>query len=449
MLEGPILPTLLGLAAPNVAGAAARAAFLSLDAWFVSFLGSDALAGVALVFPFFILMQTVAAGAMGGGVSSAIARALGAGRQRDADALVLHAVVVAFGMAAAFTLVFLVFGPMLYRTMGASGRVLDAAIVYSLTVFSGSIFVCLMNTLINVVRGTGAMAVSASATVIAEIVHIALTPLLIFGFAGVPSLGVAGAGLGVLASYAGGCIVLLLYLRSRHTAARLVAAPLERRLFGAILLVGSLSSLNSLQIQAVYVVLGALTAAFGATALAGFGAAVRLEITLMPLVFTVSAASVTMIGANIGAGQTARALRTAWTGAAVGAAMAGTVGILAALFPSQWMGLFTQDAAVIAVGADYLAINGPVYALFGAGASLFAASQGLGSVGWPLAAQSSRIVLLILLGWLAIPLLDLGPRGVFYANAFTIAFAGLATMAVFWRGSRRLSQDAGPAGATS
>ncbi len=126
LIEEPILPTLLRLTAPNLANAAARAAFLTLDAYFVSFLGDEALAGVALVFPFFLLMQTMAASAMGGGVSSAIARALGAGRQDDANPLVMHAVVISLAMAALFSLFFLAAGPALYRAIGASGAALQA-----------------------------------------------------------------------------------------------------------------------------------------------------------------------------------------------------------------------------------------------------------------------------------------------------------------------------------
>ncbi|HEY3098433.1 MAG TPA: MATE family efflux transporter, partial [Methylomirabilota bacterium] len=86
LLEAPIPPTLLRLAAPNVIIIAAQAAMNVLEAVFVGWLGRDALAGVALVFPLIMLMQTMSAGGMGGGVASAVARALGAGRRRDADA---------------------------------------------------------------------------------------------------------------------------------------------------------------------------------------------------------------------------------------------------------------------------------------------------------------------------------------------------------------------------
>src|SRR5262245_54577818 len=103
LLEAPVTPTLLRLAAPNMAEAVARVAFITLDAYFVAWLGDDALAGISLVFPFFLLMQTMSAGGMGGGIASAIARALGAGRPEHAQTLVLHAVVIALAGAACFT----------------------------------------------------------------------------------------------------------------------------------------------------------------------------------------------------------------------------------------------------------------------------------------------------------------------------------------------------------
>ena len=94
LLHGAILPTLLRLAWPNILVMLAQASTGLIETWWVSHLGTDALAGMALVFPPVMLMQMISAGAMGGGISSAIARALGGGRRDDADALVLHAIVI-------------------------------------------------------------------------------------------------------------------------------------------------------------------------------------------------------------------------------------------------------------------------------------------------------------------------------------------------------------------
>lgn len=239
------------------------------------------------------------------------------------------------------------------------------------------------------------MLISASAIVIAEIVHVGCAPALILGLAGLPSLGVAGAGIGVIVSYAAGTLALVIYLASRHALVQFARPKFERRLFAAILKVGALSSVNILQNQATYIVLGILVTSFGGSALAGFGAAVRVEYSMTALVFTVGVATVTVIGANVGAGQMQRAIRIGWTGAAIGGSIAGTVGTLGALFAPQWKGLFTADPQIKAIGASYLATNQVAYALLGVGSGLFYASQGLGSVSGPFLAQTSRLVLLV------------------------------------------------------
>lgn len=94
-LQGPIARSLLSLAWPVLVVLALQTFVGVAETWFVSFLGTDALAGVALVFPLFMLMTMMSNGGIGGGVSSAVARAIGAGRRRDAQALAMHAVVVA------------------------------------------------------------------------------------------------------------------------------------------------------------------------------------------------------------------------------------------------------------------------------------------------------------------------------------------------------------------
>src|SRR5216683_3865595 len=164
LLEAPIAATLVRLAAPNVLVMLAQASVGLIETYFVGRLGTEALAGVALVFPLVMLMQMMSAGAMGGGISAAIARALGAGRRTDADALALHAVVIAVAFGLAFTLARLMSGPSLYTMMGGSGAALAAALTYSGVVFAGAILVWLFNSLANVIRGTGDMAVPAIAT---------------------------------------------------------------------------------------------------------------------------------------------------------------------------------------------------------------------------------------------------------------------------------------------
>lgn len=120
--SGPL--TLLRLAAPNILNLLAIAGMITFDGLFVGRIGSDALAGVSLAFPFVMLIQHAAASGMGGGVSSAIARSLGAGKLDVANTLVLHAFVLALGLAAAFTTLLLLGTPYVFRWMGGLGAML-------------------------------------------------------------------------------------------------------------------------------------------------------------------------------------------------------------------------------------------------------------------------------------------------------------------------------------
>jgi Na+-driven multidrug efflux pump len=139
LLEAPIAPTLLRLALPNVLVMIAQAAVGLIETYFVGKLGTDALAGMALVFPIVMLMQMTSAGAVGGGIASSIARALGAKRREDANALVLHAMLVALGFGLVFSAVLLVGGRALYARMGGEGASLEAAVTYSHWVFAGAV----------------------------------------------------------------------------------------------------------------------------------------------------------------------------------------------------------------------------------------------------------------------------------------------------------------------
>src|SRR5215468_5298245 len=131
MLSGPIVGTLLRLALPTIVVVTAQALVGVLETYFVGFLGTDALAGVALVFPVVMLMQMMSAGGMGGGVASAIARALGAGRRDHADALAAHALVIAVALGLVFTGAMLWWGRALYAVLGGHGPALEVATSYS------------------------------------------------------------------------------------------------------------------------------------------------------------------------------------------------------------------------------------------------------------------------------------------------------------------------------
>jgi putative MATE family efflux protein len=388
-----------------------------------------------------MLMQTMSAGGMGGGVASAVARALGAGRREEADALVAHALLIALAMAALFTTTALAAGPALYRAMGGAGPALAAALLYSRVIFGGAGAYWLYNTLGAVIRGTGNMALPAAVMVVNAAVYVALSPALIAGWGPLPRLGIAGAAAASVASFALGGLALCAYLASGRSLVRLSLARLRprRALFWEILRVGAPGSLNTVLTNLTIVLVTSLVGPFGPAALAGYGMGSRLEYLQIPLVFGLGGALVTMVGTNIGAGRRARAERVAWVGAGLAAAVTGGIGLAAALFPHAWLGLFSADARVLAAGATYLRIVGPTYGFFGLGLALYFASQGAGRLGWPLFAGFARLALAGAGGWLAVHRLGGGLPGLFATMAAAmIAFGGINALAIrlgAWRGA--------------
>lgn len=417
LLEAPVVPLLLRMAWPNILIMVAQAATGLIETWWVAKLGTDALAGMALVFPSVMLMSMISAGAMGGGISSAVARALGAGRQGEADALVLHAAVVNLATGACFSLVFLLFGPQIYRLLGGEGGELHAALAYSNTVFAGNVLIWLMNSLASVIRGTGNMLFPAIVICAGVLFLVPVSPLLIFGAGPVPGLGIIGGGVALLLFYAAGTVAMAWHVLSGRDAVRFRWVALRWALFRGILRVGAVSAITSIQTNVTIAGATALVASVaGVGAVAGFGTGARLEYLLIPLVFGIGAPLVALVGTNIGAGQGARALRIALVGGGLAFLITETIGIAAAIWPQAWLALFSADPDTIAAGSAYLRMVGPAYGFFGLGMALYFASQGAGRLFWPLASGFLRVALALGGGWIALRL----------TGSLTAVFAALA-----------------------
>jgi Na+-driven multidrug efflux pump len=305
LLEGPIAETLLRLAAPNlVVNVILIAVTTGVDAHFVGRLGPEALAGLALVFPLLMLMQQMANFSMGG----ALARALGAGRRDEANALAVHGIVIACAAALLFSVALLLAGPAVYRLLGGEGSTLAAAVEYSNVIFAG---------------------------------------------------------------------------------------------------------------------------ALGAAALAGVGAAVRLEYVMYPVVFGLGAAVVAMVGTNVGASKTQRANRIAWTAAAMAMGATPLIGLLAFVWPHGWAALFTTEPDVIESAALYPVIVAAGYPFIGMN-TLTQAFQALGKTLWPLIAVIARTVIIIVGGWLVMAFTGSGVAGLAAVTALSLIVAG-AIVAIAFR----------------
>ena len=429
LLTAPILPAVLRFVWPNMVAMLATALAAVAETTYVGRLGVPALAGMALVFPMVMLQMMLSGGAMGGGVSSAVSRALGAGDTARANALAVHALWIGLGAGVMTSLLMLSFGPAVYAGLGGRGEALAQAVAYSNVAFLGSIGVWLLNTFASVLRGSGNMVVPSATFLVVSVAQVLIGGALGLGWGPLPRLGMPGVAAGQVIAFSAGAAYLYYVLSAGRSKLRLSvrATPLHRELLRDILKVGALACISPLQSVLTILILTRLVAQFGPNALAGYGIGARLEFLLVPIAFAIGVASVPLVGMAIGAGLVARAKRVAWTAAALATAVLGLLGLVLAIAPDLWTRLFTQEPAVVASAALYFRWAGPFYGLFGLGLCLYFSSLGAGKVGGPVLAGTLRLVVVAVGGWI-LANAQAQPWTIFALVGLGMASYGLATV---------------------
>jgi Na+-driven multidrug efflux pump len=230
-----------------------------------------------------------------------------------------------------------------------------------------------------------------------------------------------------------GSLIMIAYLRSSRSIIRLNFYGVAPRwaLFADILKVGVPGLINTAITNLSVVVLTGIAGQFGPEAAIGYAMGSRLEYIMQPIAFGFGTAIVAMVGTNWGAQQYGRARQIAWTGAVTIALLCGTLGLIVAVRPGIWLGLFSNDAEVARLGATYLRIVGPVYVCFGLGLGLFFVCQGFGRGFAAMIANAVRLLVSAGAGLAAVYWLGLGVTGLFAAIAagFCI-YAALTALAV-------------------
>jgi putative MATE family efflux protein len=443
LLIAPIGRSLLRLAGPTTAVMAVQVFIAVWEAWIVAQVGVDALAGIALVIPFITLMMNMANGGMGGGVASALARALGGGRLDDARALVLHALLLALGCALVFTAFGWIALPTVFRWLGGEGAVLQQSLSFSIVWFGGAFVFWIAAFLSALLRGAGDSATPSRIGFVLSVIYLPVLGVLTLGIGGWSGLGLVGCAVAPLVTG----IVSVLLLARALTRGRLGFVPtvagvrLQPRLFAEILRVGAMGSITTVTATLTAMLVTGLVGRFGTAALAGYSIGMRLEFMVAPLAFGIGTGATTLVGIAAGAGDWQRAVRVAWTGGLVAFGAIGLIGWTIALVPHAWSRVFAADPAVIAASVDCIVHVAPFYCLFGLGLTLNFASQGAGRMTVPVMASVARLAIAAGGGWFAIEQLGLGLSGLFAAIGASIVVYGFliaGTLLVMpWRARQR------------
>jgi MATE family, multidrug efflux pump len=401
LIDAPILSTLLRLAWPNVIALSAGTCVVIAETSYIGRIGVEPLAAMALVFPFAILTMTMSGGAMGGGVASAIARALGSGDVDRASALASHALLIGFCFGLLFMVGMLIFGPVLLEMIGGRGGVLAHAIAYTQVFFSGAVLPWLMNSMAGILRGTGNMKLPSVMILCAAVLQIVCGGTLGLGLGPIPQFGMRGVAAGALIAFTASIGVMSWYLFSgrARVVPKIVGLQVRWEMLADILKVGVISCFSPLQSVLSISIFTHFLARFGTEVLAGFGIGSRLEFMLTSLAFSFGIASVPMIGMAIGAERIARARKVAFVAGLLSFVTVGLIATVIAICPDIWINIFTDDVGVRAAGRRYLSTAAPMYAFIGLAMSVYFSSQGAAKVLGPVLAQTVRLLFVAVGGW--------------------------------------------------
>lgn len=397
------------------------------DAFFVGKIGTVALASLAIVFPLQTLMIMQSGGAMGGGITSSISRALGRNALSEVNTLVWHSIIISGFMCAIYTLVFGLLSNYIITIFSSDPDVVRGAVLYSRVFFGVSIAIWSFYVCSAVLRAFGRTDAFAIATISSVIIQVILSGILTVGLGSFSGFGVVGPAISAVVCHLTATSYMM-YIIFTQTSIRIQPQSIKLAPMVDILKVGALSLINSLSIAITVLIVTRLISEYGTAAIAGYGLGNRLELILIPLSFGVGGVLNAAVGINFGAKQYARARKIAWSGASIVFLFIMVLGITISIFPSLWLNLFTADSEAYKYGALYLSIAAPFFCLFGGGQTLFFASQGTGKMILPVTVGVLRMLIVLFVGILVVTLSDYSiVISIFNAN-FGISSLGINTI---------------------
>ena len=434
---GPLRRAVILLAIPMVLEMVMESLFAVVDIYFVSKLGDEAMAAVALTESGVTIIYTLAVG-LSIGVTALVARRIGEGNRDGAARAAAQAVFLGVLLAVVFGVSGVIFAADILSLMGADETVVAIGLPYTRIMFGGNIVILLLFLLNAAFRGAGDAAIAMRVLWIANGLNIVLDPLLIFGVGPFPELGVQGAAIATTIGR-GTAVLVQLYTLFRLGGTLRIRRPqlrIQPAIMARLVRLSATGTLQTFIGTASWIGLIRVTAEFGAEALAGYVIAIRVILFAILPAWGLSNAAATMVGQGLGAGDPERAERAVWISCKMNLAFLGAVGVFFIAFAPAIVSLFGGTGAATATAVDGLRIVSIGFFFYGYGMVLTAAFNGAGAVWTPTILNLFCFWLWeIPLAWMLAFPVGLGPNGVFIA--MTVSFSTLAVVsAVLFRRGR-------------
>ena len=438
----PLRRAVFLLAVPMVLELVLESTFAVVDIFFVAKLGPSAVATVGLTESYLFLLYSIAMG-LAMGITALVARRVGEGDGEAASVTAAQALWVAVLASVPFALAGIVWARELLALRGADAWPLRHGVGYMQWMLGGTVVILLLFVINAIFRGAGDAAIAMRVLWVANGLNILLDPLLIFGWGPVPAFGVEGAAIATNIGRGVGVLMQLWILFRGGQHIRVVASQLAWRAGVAWQIVRtSLGGVGQMIVAMTsWIFLMRILASIGSEAVAGATIAIRVMMFTMMPAWGMSNAAATLVGQNLGAQRSDRAEAAVWQ---IGRANMAYLIVIALLFfflPRELVGVFSDDARVVAIGAEWLRILSYSLFVYGWWMVSVQAFNGAGDTVTPtwINVVFFWMIQIPLAWWLALRL-QLGHTGVFWAVFVSETAVGLFTLWLFSRGRWKSKQ---------
>jgi putative MATE family efflux protein len=380
LLTGNITKSVVRLSLPLAIAMLFQTGFSAIDMIFLGMVSPQAIAAVGMVFPVLYFFVSFVMG-VGVGLTSFIAREIGAGNIEKAGRIAANGIAFSIVMSSSLAFLGVAFSRPLFTALGAGPEIIESVLTYSRILFVGFVFLFFAAFCTSIIRGEGDTKTPMKFMLIATLINLILDPILIFGVGPVPMMGVKGAALAMVFSRS---IMVVLVVRHFVIGKSLVKPTFKNFRFDfailkEILRVGIPSTITNMSASIGLMVFMRLVAGYGPLAIAAYGIGGRIEsIAILPA-FGMAGGVLTVVGQNYGAMQLERARQAIKSAVVLIAGFMLGIGMLALVFSNGLLYIFTDDPAVIAFGKDFLLFRAPFFALVGVRMTVSSGFAGAGN----------------------------------------------------------------------
>jgi putative MATE family efflux protein len=428
------------LAVPMVLEMLMESVFAVVDIFFVSRLGSEAVATVGITESVMTIVYAIGAG-LSMATTAIVARRIGEKRKKEAGVVAFQAILVGVFVSLIIAIPGIIFAKEFLLLMGATETMAEEGALYPAIMFGGNAVVMLLFIINAVFRSSGDAAISMRVVWFANIINLVLDPLLIFGIGPFPELGLAGAA--IATTIGRGLAVMyqfyLLFKGNHRIKLYWNSIKVKFSVMLELLRISGGGILQNLIATSSWIFLVRIIAVSGPDALAGYTIAIRIILFALLPAWGLSNAASTLVGQNLGAKYPDRAEKSVWITGYVNMAFMGIIGLILALFPGFFVNLFIKEPAVLDFGVHALRIVSFGFPLYALGMALIQGFNGSGDTFTPTKINFFCFWLFeIPLAWFLAIKLEMGLSGASMAIVSAESLLAVVAYFIFRKGKWKL-----------